>query len=260
MISLSAIAESRNLNLLLQLTVSQFKLKDQSTFFGLLWSFLNPLVMVLILFVFFSKRFGSTIEHYGIFLLIGMIQYTHFANATNNSMRSLLAMRQLTKETVFPKALIVMSVTLSNTIDFVIAVLVCVGVAWASGIQPDWHHLWLPVVVGYQFLLVSWVALLVACIYPMARDIDHIYQVFLRAMMFVTPIFYSTSFLGEGAVRYLLMLNPLAQLIEMFRTVLIDGQSPAPEALLASAAINSLLVWVSWRIFRALEPRFAEYV
>ena len=254
------LADARNVNLLRELTVSQFKLKDQSTFFGLLWSFLNPLVMVVILFVFFSKRFGQNVENYGVFLLLGMVQYTHFANATSNSMRALLTMRQLTRETVFPKELIVVSSALSNTIDFVIAMGVCMAAAYVTGIAPAWNQLSVLAVIALQFLLVLWVSLLLACLYPLARDIDHIYQVFLRALLFVTPIFYPKAFLGEGAAQVLLTLNPLAQLVDLSRDVLIHGQVPGAERLAVLTAANLVLVWLSWRLFKTLEPRFAEYV
>jgi ABC-type polysaccharide/polyol phosphate export permease len=255
-----SLTDARNINLLRELTVSQFKLKDQSTFFGLLWSFLNPLVMVLILFVFFAHRFGQNVENYGIFLLLGMVQYTHFANATSNSMRALLTMRQLTRETVFPKELIVVSSVVSNTIDFGIAMGVCLAAAYVTGVVPALLHLSILAVILLQFLLVLWVSMLLACVFPLARDIEHIYQVFLRALLFITPIFYTKAFLGEGAAQMLLTLNPLAQLISVSRDVLIQGQVPDAERWVVLVLANLVAVWLSWRLFKALEPRFAEYV
>jgi ABC-type polysaccharide/polyol phosphate export permease len=254
------LTDSRNLNLLRELTLSQFKLKDQSTFFGLLWSFLNPLVMVVILFTFFGKRFGQSIENYGLFLLIGMVQYTHFANATSNSMRALLTMRQLTKETAFPKELIVLSSILSNTIDFLIAMVMCVAVAYAAGVNPGWHLLALPVVVAVQFLLVVWVSFILSCVFPLARDLEHIYQAGLRALLFVTPIFYAKTIVGDGVPQYLMILNPLAQLIDASRSILIHAQAPRPLMMLAVTTVNVALVWATWRLFKALETRLAEYV
>jgi ABC-type polysaccharide/polyol phosphate export permease len=254
------LSDVRNVNLLRELTMSQFKLKDQSTFFGLLWSFLNPLFMVVILFLFFSNRFGSNVEHYGIFLLLGMVQYTHFANATNNSMRALITMRQLTRETVFPKELIVVSSALSNTIDFAIAMVVCVLTAYVSGVGPAWIQLALPAVLVLQFLLVLWVSLVLACIYPLARDIEHIYQVFLRALLFVTPIFYTAQLLQGGPAQTLLSLNPLAQLIDVSRNILIHGVAPTPMRFAVLSFVNAALVLVCWWVFKRLEPKLAEYV
>ncbi|MBI3769586.1 MAG: ABC transporter permease [Deltaproteobacteria bacterium] len=251
---------SKSLNLLWELTISQYKLKDQSTFFGVLWSFLNPLFMVAVLFVFFHAQVGSTVEHYGVYLLLGIVQYTYFSNATNTSMRVLLVMRQLTKDAVFPKELLVFSSTLSNTIDLVISMLVCVAVAYVSGVTPSWSALFLLLVLILQLMLVSWVGLLLACVLLLARDIDHIYQVFLRALLFVTPIFYPRSFLGEGLAHYLVLLNPLAQLIELSRSILLDGEVPSPAHVAALLAVNGLLILLTFRVFKAVEPRMAEYV
>lgn len=253
--------DSKSLNLLWELTISQFKLKDQSTFFGILWSFLNPLFMVAVLFVFFHAQVGSSIEHYGIYLLLGLIQYTYFTNATVTSMRVLLAMRQLTKDAVFPKELLVFSSTLSNTIDLVISMLVCVAVAYVSGVAPSWNALALIVVLALQLMLVSWVGLLLSCVLLFARDIDHIYQVFLRALLFITPIFYTRAFLGDaGLAHYLVILNPLAQLIELSRQILLDGQMPSLAHIAVLVAVNSFLIALTYRLFKSVEPRMAEYV
>jgi len=253
--------DSKSLNLLWELTLSQFKLKDQSTFFGVLWSFLNPLFMVGVLFVFFHAQVGSTVEHYGVYLLLGLVQYTYFANATNTSMRVLLTMRQLTKDALFPKELLVFSTTLSITIDLVVSMLVCVGVAYLSGVPPTWSALGLVAVLLLQLMLASWVGLLLSCMLLLARDLEHIYQVFLRALLFVTPIFYTRAFLGgAGLAHYLVVLNPLAQLIELSRSILLDGVEPSVMQIAIPLALNGGAIWLTLRIFRALEPRMAEYV
>jgi ABC-type polysaccharide/polyol phosphate export permease len=252
--------DTRALNLLRELTVSQYKLKDQSTFFGLLWSFLNPLFMVGVLFIFFHGRLGHTVEHYGIFLLLGLVQYTHFSNATNNSMRVLLSMRQLTKEVVFPKEFLVFSSTMANSVDLVVAMAVCTLTAYVAGVAPAWSALLLPYVIVLQILLVTWVSLLLSWMFLFARDVEHIYQVFLRALLFITPIFYGQSFLGEGLARDLVLLNPLAQLIELSRSILIQGVIPSLPWLLGLLLVNLLLVGLAFRLFKAFEPRLAEHV
>jgi ABC-type polysaccharide/polyol phosphate export permease len=252
--------DSRNLNLLWELSISQYKLKDQSSFFGFLWSFLNPIFLVVILFVFFRGRFGQDVENYGVYLLLGMIHYTHYSNATNNSMRVFVSMRQLVKEAVFPKELLVLSSTLSNSVDFVIAMGVSMVVAWISGVTPTVAWLALPLVLLLQMLLVSWVSLLLSCVFPFARDIDHIYQVFLRALMFLTPIFYTASFVGDGMARHLLTLNPLAQLIEVSRKIIMDGIVPSWSTLAILFGVNALFVVLTLKGFRRIEARLAEYV
>jgi lipopolysaccharide transport system permease protein len=252
--------DARHLNLLWELTVSQYKLKDQSTFFGFLWSLLNPLFMVGVLFIFFRAHLGDTVEHYGIYLLLGLVQYTHFANSTSSSLRVLLTMRPLTKEAVFPKELLVVSSTISHTIDFLIGMVFCVIAAYAFGVRPSHTAFWLPCVLILQFLLVSWVSLLLSCTFLFARDLEHIYQVFLRALLFLTPVFYSRSLLGAGLAQYLIVLNPLAHVIDLSRGILLEGAAPSPGSLIGLFVVNGFLVSVAWRLFKTLEPKLAEYV
>jgi len=252
--------DARSLNLLRELTVAQQKLKDQSTFLGFLWSFLNPLFMVAVLFIFFRGWLAGTVEHYGIYLLVGLIQYTHFANTTSASMRVLVTMKPLTKEAVLPKELLVVSSAISHTSDFAIAMGFCVIVAYGFGVRPSWSLLFLPCVLILQFLLVLGVSLLLSCAFLIARDIEHIYQVFLRALLFLTPVFYTRPFLGDGLAHQLVRVNPLAELIDLSRAIILDGTSPSPERLLGLLLVNGMLVGAAFRLFKAFEPRLAEYV
>jgi ABC-type polysaccharide/polyol phosphate export permease len=252
--------DARSLNLLRELTVSQHKLKDQSTFFGFLWSFLNPLIMVGVLFLFFHHRLGEGVDHYGLYLLLGLVPYTNFANATSRSMRVLLTLKPLTKEAVFPKELLVVSSTLSHSIDLTIAMGFCFGAAYLFGVKPSFSQLYLPVVLAVQFLLILWVSLILSCAFLVARDIEHIYQAFLRVLLFLTPVFYTSSFLGVGLARQVVWLNPLTHVIELFRTILLDGAVPPGARVIELVVINGLLAGGALRLFKACEPRLAEYV
>jgi len=102
--------------------------------------------------------------------------------------------------------------------------------------------------------------MLLACLFLVARDIEHLYQVFLRALLFLTPVFYTGAFLGEGLARDVVNLNPLAQVISLARAVLLDGEPPSVEWLSLLLLVNGLLVAIAFRLFRSFEPRFAEYV
>ena len=81
------ISDKKYLNLLRELAITRYKVKDQSTVLGFLWSFLHPLIMLVLLFVLFSGRLGKGIDHYAIYLLIGLVQFTHFSTSTNRAMR-----------------------------------------------------------------------------------------------------------------------------------------------------------------------------
>ncbi|MGH7801674.1 MAG: ABC transporter permease [Thermodesulfobacteriota bacterium] len=254
------IYNKKNLNLLRELVLSQFKLKDQSTFFGFIWSFLNPLVMLIVLLIFFRFRLGEDVKHYAIYLLIGIIQYTHFSNSTSASMRVLYSMKQLTCNTVFPKELLVIGTILSNAIEFILSMFICITIAYFAGVDLSWTVIMLPFVFVLQLMLVSWVSLILSCLHVFVRDIEHIYQVLLRLLFFITPIFYDLSFLGKGTAKYIVLLNPLTHLIDFSRTVVIEGKLFSIESFLLLLFANAFLIYSSFKIFRQFEPTFAEHV
>lgn len=248
------------LNLLHQLTITQFKLKDQSAFLGFIWSFLHPLILLGILFAMFRHQTGQTIEHYAVYLLIGLVQYTHFANSTSRSVNLLYSMKHLTGNAIFPKELLVLSATMAELVELALAMTVCVIVAALSGITLTWAVLLLPVVWLMQFILVLSVSLILSCLYVFVRDIGHIYGAFLRLLIFITPIFYDKSFLQDGLGRYILLLNPLTYLITFSRALIIEGKPVGFEPTTLLLLVSSLLLVCSFKLFKNYEPAFSEYL
>ena len=240
--------------------MAQYKLKDQSTVFGFLWSFLHPLALLLVLFIFFNGGFGGAIENYPIYMLLGLVHYTHFANTTGAALRTLRDMRELTAEAVFPKELLVLSNVVSGSIEFVISMGICLALAAAVGIAPTFAWLWVVPGMALQFVLATWVGLALASLYPFAGDIDHIYQIVLRMLFFGTPIFYDVEFLSDSPVaQAALSINPLAQMIEISRGAVLRGEL-RPGVLVAFLAVNLAGAAAAFWLFKRLEPRFAENV
>jgi len=247
-------------SLLREMVISQFKLKDQSTFLGLVWSLLHPLLMLGVLFAFFNLHMGEGIAHYPLYLLIGLVHYTHFATGTAAGMVSLSAMRGLTCDTVFPKEVLVIASVAVTSIEFIISLALCVLVACFTSAKLSWASALLPLVLLLQAMTVLWVSFLLCCFYVFAKDINHIYQVFLRLLMFITPIFYGVNFLGDGIAKYLISLNPLMYLMNFSRAVIIDGKPFPLTSFFIFGILNAILIFVGLRIFRKCEGVFAERI
>jgi len=254
------ISRQRYLNLLREIAVSEFKLKDQSTVLGLFWSFLNPLIMLLILLLFFGLNAGKDVPHFGIYLLIGIIHYTHFSNSTNAAMAALHGRGALVTSTIFPKEVLVIGSVISNTIEFIVSMAFAVVIAWFAGVQVHWTALLLPLVIFLQVLTVLWISFLLSCLNVFIRDVSHIYQVFLRILFFVTPIFYAPSYLGGGLAQYVVALNPLAYLMGFSRSLLIEGTPFSAGLFGVFLGVNAVAIGVTLSLFKSYEPRFAEYV
>ena len=232
-------------------------LLDQSTSLGYLWSFLHPLVTLLVLYAFFRHRIGENIEHYAIYLLIGLVQYTHFSKSTAGAMRVLHRMRGLATNVIFPKDVLVYSSLMSDAPEFVISMSVTMLIAAAAGVPVSVALLGIPLVIGLQLLLVLWMSLFLSVAYVFLRDLDHIYEVAMRLLFFATPIIYSLDILPPGT-RRVALLNPLAHLIGFSRSMILDGHFPPPGAMLWFLGISLALVYAAVVTFRKAEPALVE--
>jgi ABC-type polysaccharide/polyol phosphate export permease len=235
----------------------QHSLLDQSTTLGYLWIFLHPLVLLLVLYAFFSRRVGAGIPHYAIYLLIGLVQFTHFSKSTASAMRVLYRMRSLATNVIFPKDVLVYSSLLSDAPEFLISMLATVVIAAFTGVPLSWALLALPFVLALQLLLVLWVSLLLAVAYVFVHDLDHVYEVGMRLLFFVTPIIYSLSILSTTA-RRIALLNPLTHVIGYSRSLILDGHLPPLAPLLGFLVVNLLLAYGAVLVFRWAEPALME--
>ena len=250
----------QRLELVLELASAQIRQRDQSTLLGFAWSFLHPLLLLVLLYAFFNGRIGRDIAHYPVFLLVGLVFYTHFSNSTTSAGNALIGMTHLTRDTIFPKALLVVAAVLSSSVEFVVSTVICLAIAVVAGVPLTPAVLLLPLVMLMQGWTVLWLSLLLACAYVSARDTGHLHQVFLRLLILGTPIFYSPEFLGSGPAQVVLLLNPLAHFVQWARVLVLDGQVFPLGPFLAMAALNALATGASLLVFRRCEPSFAERI
>jgi ABC-type polysaccharide/polyol phosphate export permease len=247
-------------HLLREIAIARYKLKDQSTFLGFAWNLLHPLIMLGLLFTLFSRRVGNEINHYAIYMLIGLVQYNHFSSSTNRSMNVLLAMKSLAADAIFPKELLVIGSAVADFVELLAAMAVCLMIAKLSGVELSWPVFALPLVFILQLTLVLWVSLCLSCMYVFVRDLTYIYQAFIRLLLFATPIFYAPSFLEKGSAQMVLWLNPLSHLIEFSRMLILKGQLVPLSQIILFLIVNLLLLYGSIALFRKFEPVFAEYL
>lgn len=247
----------RHLMLLRQVASIQHRLLDQSTGLGYLWSFLHPLMMLGVLWAFFSRRVGEGVPHYPVFLLIGLVQFTHFSKSTSSAMRVLHRMRSLAVNAIFPKDVLVYSALLADLPEFVISMALTVAIAVASGVRPSVALLAVPIVLLMQLLLVLWTSLLLSMMFVFVRDLDHLFEVGMRILFFVTPVIFSLDMLSPG-LRRVALLNPLAHVIGYTRTLVLEGRLPPLEHLFAFLVINVALGYGALVMFRRAEPALLE--
>lgn len=247
----------RHVALLRQLAAIQHRVLDQSTALGFLWSFLNPLLMLLVLWTVYRRQVGQGVPYYPVYLLIGLVHFTHFSKSTASAMRSLQRMRNVATNVIFPKELLVYSVLLAALPEFAISMALTMAIGVLSGTPVSAALLALPLVIAMQLLLVLWGSLALSMIHVFVRDLDHLFDVGMRILFFVTPIIYRLDMLSPK-LRAIALLNPLAQVIGYSRSLVIDGQLPPIGTLALFVAGHAALVYAAVVTFRRVEPALLE--
>ena len=149
---------------------------------------------------------------------------------------------------------------MADVVELLFSMVICVIIAGVSGITLSWAILLLPFVCLLQFILVSSFSIALSCLYVFIRDLGHIYEAFLRLLIFITPIFYDPSFLGKGLGNYILLLNPLSHLINFSRMLIIDGTPLPLQSSMALLLLTAILLFCSFKLFKRYEPRFSEHL
>jgi ABC-2 type transport system permease protein len=247
-----------------------FKLKYSGSALGYVWSVLKPLSLFTVLYLVFARifRLGEISQYYPLALLIGVVLYTFFADATNLGMFSIVARESLLRKLSFPRLVIPTSTTLAAGITLgVNLVVVGVFVAW-NQIPPRLNWLLLLPLLLQFYVFVLGVSLILATLFVRFRDIGQIWELATTLILYATPVIYPVGFLPDWA-QTIAFLNPLTQILQDFRAIILY-QDIAPNLITATEAFESsagrlIPIGITFAIFglglwmfRKQEPWFAE--
>lgn len=217
---------SKNRILLKELIKTDFKLRYQGSVIGYLWSILKPVMLFAIMYVVFIHflRLGGDVPHFPVALLLGNVIWSFFSEATNMGMVSIVNRGDLLRKLNFPKEIIVLSSIFGAAINFSINLVVVLIFSILNGVQFSWTVIVaLPLFIEL-FLLATGIAFLLSTLFVKFRDLSQIWEVIMQAGMYATPIIYSLSFVMNQSVlaAKIIMLNPMAQIIQDMRYFIID--------------------------------------
>lgn len=268
--NLSNIFSKRNKVLLRELVITDFKLRYQNSALGYLWSLLKPLFLFAIMYVVFVHflRFGEGIKHFAPTLLLGLVLWGFFTEATKQGMNSITSRANLLRKINFPKYILVISATVSAFINLLLNLVVVFIFMLIDGVDFGWTALLFPISLLLLYAFALALAFLFAAISVKYRDIGYIWDVIIQAMFYGTPIFYPLQKVIEynDWAAQLLMINPIAVIIQNSRAQLVGKESVVTADQLFSNPIWIILPYVIIVIFGILavwffkkkQGRFAE--
>ena len=212
-----------------QLVVTDFKLRYQGSALGVLWSVLKPLFLFAILYVVFDQflKLGRDIEHFPVYLLLGIVLWTFFLESTVQGMQSIVARGDLIRKINFPKSIIIISATVSALINLGINLLVVAVFMIINQVSFGWSSLWIIPVVAELYILALAIAFLLASVNVKYRDFGYLWEIFLQALFYATPIIYPLQMVANqnAIAASALLLNPVAQIIQDARHALVTDET-----------------------------------
>lgn len=216
-------------DLFYELVRKDINLKYRNSALGILWSMLNPLLMMVVLSIVFMTLFKNDIPNFPVYVLIGRIIYQFFSESTNFAMDSIYANSQLIRKVYVPKYFFPLSRICSSFITSMVALIPLVIMMIITGMPFRWINLLFFIPLIYLIVISAGIGLLLASINVFFNDMKHFYSIILFIVMYMTPIFYPVSIIPEHFMP-IIMLNPLYSIVEMFRDIVMYGVMPGPAA------------------------------
>jgi ABC-2 type transport system permease protein len=222
------IFSKRNRILLRELVITDFKLRYQGSVLGYAWSLLKPLFLFAIMYVVFGVlvKLGS-VEHYAVYLLLGIVLWTFFTEATNQGMNSIITRGDVIRKISFPKYIIVLSTTISALVNLILNLLIVFILMIINGVQLHMSAFIFPLFIVEIYIFALGLAFFLSALNVKYRDTSHIWEIIMQAAFYATPIIYPLSVVIEKSAfaAKILMLNPIAQTIQDARYSLITHES-----------------------------------
>lgn len=255
------------LGLTKELAWTNFKLKYQGSFFGYLWSLAKPLMFFGVLYIVFTKFFklGGEIPNYPVYLLSGVVLFNYFVESTSVSIGSIVGQGDLIRKVYFPRIILTISTSITALITLLLNMIVVFIFMFFSDVYPTINAFLLIPILLELFILIAGTSLFLASFFVRFRDLAHIWEVINQVLFYAIPIIYPLSFVPEG-IGKILLLNPLAQIIQDSRYVLITTEAvtvwkilPFPYFLIPYA-LPLIIFGIGYLAFQKQSTKFAEEV
>lgn len=251
---------NQNMFVLKSLVTRDFKLKYRRSFLGVLWSLLNPLLMMVVMAAVFSYMFRFNIENFPLYLILGSIMFDFMRRGTSDAMESIIQNQALIKKIRIEKMIFPVEKAAFELLNFAISLVAAVIVMVYFQVAPSIHALW-----GLPFLLVCVTAftagmgLLISALSVFFRDVIHLWGVILTAWNYATPIFYPYEMLADW-MQAVMQFNPMFHYVTFFRDIMMWNTNPGGTECLVCLGMAAITFLVGFIVFRKTENKFILYI
>jgi lipopolysaccharide transport system permease protein len=246
-------------DLLRELVARDIALRYRGSLLGVFWTLLNPLAELLVLTFIFVRVLTVNIPNFPAYLFIGLTVYGWFQTSLTFATMAVVGNRELVRRPGVPPLILPVVTVASNLVHFLLSLPIVVGLLVLSDVPLTGAVLALPALIAIQFALILGFSYPLAIINVWFRDTTHVLRVALQLLFFLTPIFYEASALTRGP-KWLYYINPMAQMIDAYRAILLHGALPGLSSALYLGVVSTVLLLAGMAWFHHASHRFADEV
>lgn len=245
--------------LLENLVLKDFRVRYRNMSLGVLWSLLNPIVMMGVLTFIFTKLFPSPDPQFPVFVLCGLVPYSFFSIGWISGTMSIVENAGLVKRVPAPREIVPVASVLSNCLHLLIQIFLLLSLVLAFGNTINIHWFWLPLIWLLEIILVCGLSFITSTLNVYIRDTRYVVESANTILFWLVPIFYSFEFIPKQYTG-VYQLNPLAATVLCLRDILLKNHSPHPATLLKLAAVSTAIFAVGLLVFQKGKRNFYEYI
>lgn len=245
--------------LLKNLILKDIKLKYRRSILGILWSVLNPLLMMIVISAVFSSIFKVSVENFPIYYLTGSTLFNMLSETTSTSMMAILDSKSLIKKIYIPKYIFPLEKCIFGFINFLFSMIAVTIMYIIFGYPVHITVLMFPIPVFYTFVFSVGLGLILSTISVFFRDIVHLYSVLLTAWNYFTPIVYPYAMLSDK-IKMLMHLNPMFYYVTYFRDILMYNRVPGIKTNLICVSIAFVTLIIGLLFFKRKQDKFILYI
>ncbi|MBR3660496.1 MAG: ABC transporter permease [Bacilli bacterium] len=233
--------------------------KYKGSFLGIIWSFLNPLLMVLVYAIVFPYIMRMQQEHYLVYLITGIIPWNFFTTVVTSGCNCVWINGGIIKKVFFPREILPISVVGAALVNFLISCVIILLFVIFGGIGLSFNILWVIPIAIIQSMFSLGILFILSAINVYIRDIEYLVAFFMNLVFYATPIIYNSSLIPDR-FRWILYLNPMTQFIDAYRNIFYYKTLPNCMSLFILFFVSIIVLTIGYLVFDKLEKGFAEEV
>lgn len=243
--------------MLFNLVKKDLRTRYKGSVLGFLWTFINPLLQLVVYSAVFSIIMRVNVENYSIYLFVALIPWLFFATSIQVSCSSIISNKDLIKKVYFPRMIIPLSVATSAFMNMIFSMVIVFIALIISGIGLSKYIFFLPIVMILEYFMVIGMCLIFSALNVFFRDLEYILSIVMMAWMYLTPILYTMEMIPKELV-YLFKINPMTSVIQAYRDILYYQRMPDFGAMGINVFYSLILIILGYFIFNKLQRKFAE--